>query len=53
MISNTDHKEKAFEPAIVSGFVRQGWRHSSNDSGFDPKTGLSAPDLFALLQKKD
>ena len=49
MISNADHKEKAFENAIVQGFVRQGWQHSSNDSGFDPKTGLYAPDLFAWM----
>lgn len=50
MISSADQKEKAFENAIVQGFVSQGWQHSSNDNGFDPKTGLYAADLFTWME---
>ena len=46
MISSADHREKAFENAIVQGFVSQRWQHSSNDNSFDPKTGLYATDLL-------
>ena len=50
MIISADHKEKTFENAIVQGFVRQGWQHSANDAGFDPKTGLFTADLLAWME---